>query len=239
MIYVIVVIFQPGLKLFINNQRPAEIMFPGKPRIAVPASRWQLFQGKSMKTTSGLSAMAFAVLAFASTAALAEKGSGFYLGGGVGYAGQSTDCHGVDDCTNSRAGFKLLTGYQIMPNLAVEASYGDTGRTKATVYGVDLSNKTESFTIAALGLYPVTKEIELFGKIGAHRTKNKIKESYREVSESYSLNTNGLLAGLGAQYRFMSNMIGRVEYEHLSRAVYDLDGRKGINLVTASLLYQF
>ena len=192
-----------------------------------------------MKTTSSLSAIAFAVLAFASTAASAEKGTGFYLGGGVGYAGQNTDCHGVDDCSNSHAGFKLLGGYQIIPNLAIEASYGDTGRTKASVNGASLSNKTESFTIAALGIYPVTKEVELFGKLGAHRTKNKIEGSYLDVSVSDSLNTSGLLAGLGAQYRFTPNVIGRVEYEHLSRAVYDIDGRKAISLLTASVLYQF
>jgi OOP family OmpA-OmpF porin len=192
-----------------------------------------------MKITSGLSAIAFAVLALASTAASAEKGTGFYLGGGVGYAGHNTDCQGVEDCSKSRAGFKLLAGYQIMPNLAIEASYGDTGRTKASGNGASLSNKTDSFTIAALGIYPVTKEVELFGKLGAHSTKNKIEGSYLDVSASDSLNTSGLLAGLGAQYRFTPNVLGRVEYEYLSRAVYDLDGRKAINLLTASVLYQF
>ncbi len=183
--------------------------------------------------------MAFAVLALASTTALAEKGSGFYLGTGVGYAGQRTDCHDVDDCSKSRVGFKLLAGYQIMPNLAIESSYGDTGRTKATFNDDYLLSKTRSLTIAALGIYPVTKAVELFGKIGAHTTKNKYDINVPGMVTAGSVNNKGLLAGAGAQYRFTDNLIGRVEYEHLRRAVYDLDGRKNINLVTASVLYQF
>jgi hypothetical protein len=41
MSYAIVVIIQPEQKLFINKRCPAEILLSGKPRIAVPASRWQ------------------------------------------------------------------------------------------------------------------------------------------------------------------------------------------------------
>lgn len=183
--------------------------------------------------------MAFAILALASTAAFAENGTGFYLGGGAGHAGQRIDCRGVDGCSNSTTGFKLLAGYQIMPNFAIETSYGHTGRTKVSRDDVSASNKSKSFTLAALGLYPVSKEIELFGKLGVHRTENRIRVNMAEVNDSASLNTSGLLAGLGAQYRFTPNVLGRVEYEHLSRAVHDIDARKGINLVTASVLYQF
>ena len=192
-----------------------------------------------MKPTSTLSAIAFAVLACASTAALADKGSGFYLGGGLGYAGQGINCHGSDNCSNSSTGFKMLAGYQIIPNLAIESSYGSTGRTKASANNATLSSKSESFTLAVLGIYPVSKEVELFGKLGAHSTKNKIKAEAPGLSGSGTMNASGLLAGIGAQYRFTPNVIGRVEYEHLSRAVYDFDGRKSIYLVTASVLYQF
>ncbi len=183
--------------------------------------------------------MAFAVLAVTSTAALAEKGSGFYLGTGVGHAGHSTNCENVDGCSKSRVGFKLLAGYQIMPNLAIETSYGDTGRTGGAFGDYHLWSKTRSFTVAALGIYPVTKEVELFGKIGAHTTKNKIDINVPDMIASGSVNNKGLLAGVGAQYRFTDNLIGRVEYEYLQRAVYDLHGRNNINLVTASVLYQF
>lgn len=192
-----------------------------------------------MKPISGLSAIAFAVLACASSVALAENGTGFYVGGGVGYAGQRIDCNGANDCSNSHTGAKLLAGYQIMPNLAIESSYGDTGRTKASAYGVDGSIETHSFTVAALALYPVSKEIELFGKLGMHSTKTKYNANLLGQSMSDSFNGNGLLAGVGAQYRFTSNLIGRVEYEYLNHGVRFEDARADINLLSASVIYQF
>ena len=190
-----------------------------------------------MKMTSGMSAAAFAVLALASTAALAENGTGFYVGGGLGYAGQRVDCGG--DCSKSHTGFKLLGGYQLMPNFAIESSYGDTGRTKVSFDDGSASLKTRSFTLAAVGLYPVTKEVELFGKLGLHSTRSRLNVSYSGFSESASYRSSGLLAGLGAQYRFTPNLIGRLEYEWLGRAVRIDDERSAINLLTASVIYQF
>jgi len=183
--------------------------------------------------------MAFAVLTLASGAALAGNGTGFYLGGGVGYAGQRVNCDIANDCSNSHTGFKLLAGYQVMPNFAIESSYGDTGRTKGSGQGIDGSIKTNSFTVAALGLYPVSKEVEVFGKLGMHITKTKYNLNFPGHSVDESFNGNGMLLGLGAQYRFTPNLIGRVEYEYLSRGVHVYDAHADINLVTASVIYQF
>lgn len=214
-------------------------MFPDNPRIAVPANPLATIPGKNMKSTSGVSALAFAILALASNAALAENGSGFYIGGGIGYAGQQVDCQAISDCSNSHTGLKLLGGYQVMPNFAIESSYGDTGRTKGSGLGLDASIKTRSFTVAALGIYPVSKEAELFAKLGVHSTKTTFDFTASSVSGSESYNGSGLLFGLGAQYRFTSSLIGRVEYERLSRAVRIEDEHADINLVTASVIYQF
>ena len=192
-----------------------------------------------MKPALRLSAIAFAVFACASSAAQAENGTGFYVGGGVGYAGQRIDCSRLSDCSNSHTGAKLLAGYQIAPNLAVESSYGDTGRSTASASGVDGTIKTHSFTIAALGLYPVSKEVELFGKLGMHATKTKFEANYLNQHVSDSFNGSGLLAGVGAQYRFTPNLIGRVEYEYLNRSVHAYNAHADINLFTASVIYQF
>lgn len=183
-----------------------------------------------------MSAIAFAVLAIASSAAFAENGTGFYLGGGAGYAGQRADCEGYN-CDTSHANFKLLGGYQITPNVAVEGSYGSLG--KITFRGSDLSIKTDGFTVAVLGMFPVSKEVDLFGKLGMYASKTKVNITIPRVIEAATYHSNGLLAGFGAQYKFTANLIGRVEYERLARAVRVADSRGDINLLTASVLYQF
>ena len=192
-----------------------------------------------MKPISHVSAIAFVFLALASTAALAENGTGFYIGGGAGYAGHKVDCDDADSCSKSHAGFKLLGGYQITPNFAIEGSYGDLGKTKLSTLGLDASLKASGFTVAALGIYPVSKEIELFGKLGMHATKTKLAASYNGQSESVSYNSSGLLAGFGAQYKFTTNLTGRLEYEWLNKAVRVEDAKGDINMITASLIYQF
>jgi OOP family OmpA-OmpF porin len=192
-----------------------------------------------MKPNSHVSAIAFAVLALASTAALADNGTGFYIGAGAGYAGHRVDCDGIDSCSKSHAGFKLLGGYQITPNFAIEGSYGDLGKTKLSALGADVSLKASGFTVAALGIYPVSKETELFGKLGMHSTKTKANFDYQGQGVSGSFNSTGLLAGFGAQYKFTTNLTGRLEYEWLNKALRVADSKGDINLVTASLIYQF
>lgn len=192
-----------------------------------------------MKPRSHVSAIAFALLSLASTAALAENGTGFYIGGGAGYSGHQVDCDGVESCSKAHAGFKLLGGYQITPNFAIEGSYGDLGKTKLSGSGADASLKASGFTVAALGIFPASKEIELFGKLGMHSTKTRYDASYAGYSESGSFNSTGLLVGFGAQYRFSANLTGRVEYEWLNKGLRVADEKGDINLVTASLIYQF
>jgi OOP family OmpA-OmpF porin len=183
-----------------------------------------------------MSAIAFAFLALASSAALAENGTGFYLGGGAGYAGQRASCEGYN-CDTSHANLKLLGGYQITPNIAVEGSYGSLG--KITFRGSDLSIKTDGFTAAVLGMFPVSKEVDLFGKLGMYASKTRVNITIPRMIEAATYHSNGLLAGFGAQYKFTANLIGRVEYERLARAVRVADSRGDINLLTASVLYQF
>ena len=193
-----------------------------------------------MKPRTSISAIALALLALASTSALADSDSGkFYLGGGLGYAGHKVDCTEIASCSKSDVGFKLLGGYQFLPNFAIEASYADLGKAKASEEGLKASVKTHSFTLAALGIMPVSKEAQVFAKLGTHFSKTRFKASFRGVNVSESHDGNGMLLGLGAQYQFTPNLKGRLEYEWLNKAIR-VEGERGdINLVTASLIYQF
>ncbi|MET0964191.1 MAG: outer membrane beta-barrel protein [Noviherbaspirillum sp.] len=193
-----------------------------------------------MNPKTHLSAIALALLTLASTSALADSDAGkFYLGAGLGSAGHRLDCSGIESCSKSDLGFKLMAGYQVTPHFAVEAAYADLGKAKRSGEGLEASLKTRSFTLAALGIMPVSKEAQVFAKLGTHFSKTRLKASYDGVHESGSDNGNGLLLGLGAQYQFTANLKGRLEYEWLNKAIRVGSERGDINLITASLLYQF
>src|SRR5690348_15697473 len=130
-----------------------------------------------MKVNKKLAVLAVALTAVSGAAVAAGNDSGFYMGGGVGYSGHDLGCPSELDCSESDVGFKVLAGYQFNPNFALEASYSDLGKSKIH-YGssdnLNLGINTQSFTIAALGIYPVSTSASLFAKVGAHASHTKV-----------------------------------------------------------------
>jgi hypothetical protein len=124
-------------------------------------------------------AVAAALLLLASIAT-AQPTSGPYVGVGVGsFDYQEKDDIGVliSDTTISS---RLIGGYQIHENLAIEAAIGKTGDIKESYpfgpFGsgnsVDLRVDYEFYTVRALWLVPMGR-LDLFGGIGYFDAKSK------------------------------------------------------------------
>jgi OOP family OmpA-OmpF porin len=193
-----------------------------------------------MKVNKQLAALAAALSAVSGAAVAAGNDSGAYLGGGVGYSHHAGECPAGTDCSRSDAGFKIFGGYQFNPYVALEAGYIDLGKAKASNSRGELSAATTSFTTAVLGMVPLGTQASLFGKLGMHWSKTKISGSAGGLSDDYTDNHNGFLAGIGGQYNFTPNFVGRLEYEWLNKAdkaanVWDGD----VHLLSASLIYKF
>jgi len=173
-----------------------------------------------------------------------DDGSGkFYVGGGLGHSKYNVDCHdGNSSCSTSDLGFKVLGGYKFMRNFAVETTYMNFGQAKETFPGDGAGNvKTDAMTIAALGIVPVGSDISLFGKAGMFVSKSRANFSHVQGhSGSASSTHTDLLLGLGGQYDFTKNFIGRIEYEWLGKATSVPYGERGnTQLLSASLIYAF
>jgi OOP family OmpA-OmpF porin len=192
-----------------------------------------------MKAKTRLLALAAALSAFACIPSLAaDNAAGAYLGAGVGYAKHAVD--GCDrDCSDSDTGFKVLAGYQFNPYFALEASYTDLGKIKASAPGFDASLATTAFTFAAVGMVPMGADASFLAKAGMHASKSKFRSTDNGVHSSSDDNHSGLLLGLGAQYKFTSNLIGRIEWEWLNNANRIGDDKGNVNLVSANLIYKF
>jgi OmpA-OmpF porin, OOP family len=198
-----------------------------------------------MKAKSIISALVLSLPALAATSAIAADAAAstsFYVGGNLGKSNFKFKCDDGVSCSDPSVNFKLLGGYQFSPNFAVEGAYLNFGTAKASVDDYKEKVRVHSFTLAGLGIIPLSNEAQLFGKIGLHHSRGKldIDYPYGYGSSSSSGHKTGLLLGAGLQYDFTSNLAGRFEYERLNFGSDRLPSDKNnISMFSLGLLYKF
>ncbi len=100
-----------------------------------------------------------AAMSFSAAIAAADG----YVGASIGSAGVDDPQGGVDD---SDTGFKLFGGYRFNENWAVEGFYADFGEPEGTPFGIPVSTEITGFGAQIVGAFPVSDQVELFGKFG-------------------------------------------------------------------------
>jgi len=177
------------------------------------------------------------VLCGSSIAVMAADG-GWYAGVGVGNAKYKdmpsaaewdaallslgiTSTSTVDD---SDTAWKLFAGYRFNKNFALEGGYADLGEatwnstvTVPAAGTVSASWKGKAWSLAAVGILPVSEQFEVFGKIGAHRWDVDLSITATGggavAADSLDDSGTGWLYGVGASYSFTKNMAVRAEWE--------------------------
>lgn len=139
----------------------------------------------------------------------AAQAEGIYAGGNLGVPDWRSGVNGVEDNSHGVTG-KLYGGYQVTPNLGVEAGYEalghiDDGIGEARGHGVFLD---------AVGTLPVAPQWSLIGRAGV---------AHGDIDTSDGDDTSsGLRVGLGAQYDITPTVAlrGEVERNHFTN-VFD------------------
>ena len=141
---------------------------------------------------------------------------------------------GFQSSMSNGTGFKFLLGYEVSPNLALEAGYLDMG---TMTYGiskagtnVNVDVKPTGANVALLGVWPISDKFSAFGKIGY--TSAKITASSAVSGSSFSVSDNSSSAGygVGATYKLGENLKLRAEWEQLY---------KDMSMVSVGLQYTF
>jgi len=152
-------------------------------------------------------------LCAASPAALARDPAlaGAYIGGSIG----DSTLEFKDDDTGQKfdaddTGFKLTAGYRIIDWVAVELNYTDFGKPVDRIFGVDLEADYSAVSISALGMLPLGRNFDLFGRLGVARLDADFRA--RGFANSASDKSTEPLFGIGAQFR-ANNFAVRIEYE--------------------------
>lgn len=145
---------------------------------------------------------------------------------------------------NISTGFKVFGGYQVNQYFGVEAGFVDFNDVKSdsTVSGprsVYTTAQNDAWTLAAVGTLPVTKNISVFGKLGASSWNSNLKSVATDSigfksSEHEGRDGYDAFYGLGVSYALVENMVDlRAEMER-----YKLDDAD-ISLLTAGLAVKF
>ncbi len=181
-------------------------------------------------------------IALIGTMASASAQSPLYMAGNLGQAHISADCSGALSCDKSDIGYKLTAGYQVNPLVALEASYIDFGKLKASGYdeNADVVNaKVESsgFLLAAALRHNVNPKVSLVGRLGLSILDSKGTVSAFGVSGSKSYNSTKPYLGLGAEYALNKQLRLTVGAD-FTRIELD-DESTSVRLLSAGAQYAF
>lgn len=153
-------------------------------------------------------------------------------------SGISFDCTSDMDCAQHGTAFKLLAGYRVAPNAAVEAMVYDQG--KATLTNTRLAGDLRSRGVGThlLLIAPLGERASLTGKIGAVATRismdgNSSASASARGSE-WRIHTGW---GVGGGYEFTQHVGARLEFERVHARFHD--EKVLIDLMTAGLVYRF
>jgi OOP family OmpA-OmpF porin len=206
------------------------------------------------------------VLAGSSIAAMAADTGSWYAGIGIGSskandmgtaaefdAGLLAD-YGITATTTideSDTSWKLFAGYKFNENFAVEGSYADLGEatfgsivTAPTTGSVSASWGAKAWSIAAVGILPVTDQLEVFGKIGGHFSNVDLSATGSGGGSTVTVSRDddgyGLLLGVGASYSLTKNIAVRAEWERY-KDVGDENttGKSDVDMMSVGIQYKF
>ena len=165
------------------------------------------------------------------------------MGGSYGVTKYEDLCDSVSGdagatCDDEADGYKIFGGARINPNLAFEASYLDMGEATASN---NVNNRTLGVTglnFSAIGIYPLSKSFELFGKVGlmfweAESTLTGVGSSTVKVNDS------DLNFGFGATYNVNKTFGLRAEYERFHNVSYESSAETPVSYLSVGVIVSF
>jgi OOP family OmpA-OmpF porin len=158
-----------------------------------------------MKTTF----VAAALIAMSSAALAGAEGG--YVGGDLG----TTSFSGG---TGNKMSYGIFGGYRLNDTFAIEAGYRILGSEEETIvsgpYKAVAKTDLSSLHLSATAAYPVTKELNLYGRLGYsfNKASAKVTSNIPGYNFSGSESENNVLFGVGASYSLSDNLAVRTEW---------------------------
>jgi OmpA-OmpF porin, OOP family len=181
--------------------------------------------------------MAASIAATAGSAyAQAGHDSGWYLGGSIGQSSMDIDgCGGVVNCDDKDTAWRILGGYQINRNFAVELGFHQLGDASASIPGARIDFEANAIELVGLGALPLGNNFALYGKAGLFRGETKAT-GFIDAKET---NTD-LTFGFGAQYNFNPRFGIRAEWQRYTNLGDEATiGESDVDVLSLGLVVRF
>lgn len=126
-------------------------------------------------------------------------------------------------------GLKLFGGYRFNQNFALEGFYADLGDAEVSNGTVNIKAATDGYGVSAVGLFPVTEQIDLFAKVGMFHWSI---DATTNVNVSLGDDGTDATYGIGAAYN-LDKVSLRAELER-----FDIGG-DNIDMISAGVQVNF
>ena len=208
-----------------------------------------------------------ATLALGAAAAQADDNRGFYLGVNIGATQLDIDRNAYDAALSDALTQNGLTALSatssssendasFLPYLAVEAEWLTLGTGKYEARG-DVTDGTTTDTLrfdaetdakgvsaSALGIWPINRSWDVYARLGMIFATTTLTAHARNSSLSFrdnvSEDTQDMLYGIGATYRYSGTWSVRLDYQHFDGlGDSDTTGETNVDRIAASWVYTF
>jgi|SRR5687767_11914336 OmpA-OmpF porin, OOP family len=163
---------------------------------------------------------------------------GWYAGASIGQSSMDIEgCGGAISCDDKDTAWRILGGYQINRNFAVELGYHQLGDAIASGPGGQVNFEATAIELVGLGILPLANNFALYAKAGFYRGETEAKGLAGSVDESET-NTD-LTYGLGAQYNFNPRFGVRAEWQRYTNMGGEATGESDVDVLSIGVLVRF
>lgn len=179
----------------------------------------------------------FVASVFGTAASSAMAQEFFYGAVDVGQSKASDVCTGagVTGCTDTSAVFRVAGGYQFVPMMGAEVSYGYYGKqSQGSLGATSLGDwKAGGYQVSGVGNFPLGGGFSLTAKLGFAAT------TLQNTASGHSATSTNLALGIGARYDFNRDVGVRALYEDLGKVGDSATGKSKISMLTAGIVFKF
>lgn len=185
-----------------------------------------------------------AAIAFTGATAFAQArgDAGWYIGGTIGQSEVDIEnCGGPIACDEKDMAWRILGGYQINRNVAVELGFHQFGDASASGPGGNLNYEANAFELVGLGAFPLGNGFSIYGKAGLYRGETKVTGSTVLTGPVDIKETNtDLTYGIGAQYNVNRQLGIRLEWQRYTDVGDDATiDESDIDVMSLGLVFRF